>query len=411
MNRKKRVISRMIGLFSANVFLITNILISVLFAVPVMAADYYTEGFFKYSIVNQEYISIHSYYGTEKEVVIPDSIAGLPVLCIEAKAFYGNSAVEKITIPYTVREIGEDAFGNMPALKEIVTQSEGVSDKISDSLEDNKPKPDPEEQEPEQSLEEKSPEPDNGEQEPEQSLEVESPENSTEESKNDNVENNTPENKTETDTSKEQESQPDTQKDTQPDTQPETQPDAQQETQQDVQPDTQPESKDVVIKVEEPENKQFSQEQLNKIVIAEEYEEDEQKRIDVPGMKDTYITVDENKHLMIENADEGVVLDDSQKYAISEDQDGNIRITDEKGNPVVVDEKGEIHFSNKEGETIAENASNLISSDSEIVDTVMDDMGKKQSNRYLLWIAFGVVLVVLAGAGIVFWKKKRKQAL
>lgn len=322
MNRKKRVISRMIGLFSVNAFLATLILRSVLFTVPVMAADYYTEGFFKYSIVNQEYISIHSYYGTEKEVVIPDSIAGLPVLCIEAKAFYGNSAVEKITIPYTVREIGEDAFGNMPALKEIVTQSEEVSDKISDSLEDK------------------------------------SSENSTEESKNE-----------------------------------------------------QPESKDVVIKVEEPENKQFSQEQLNKIVIAEEYEEDEQKRIDVPGMKDTYITVDENKHLMIENADEGVVLDDSQKYAISEDQDGNIRITDEKGNPVVVDEKGEIHFSNKEGETIAENASNLISSDTEIVTTGMDDMGKKQSSRYLLWIAFGVVLVVLAGAGIVFWKKKRKQVL
>lgn len=339
MNRKKRVISRMIGLFSVHAFLTTVILISLLFALPVMAADYYTEGFFKYSIVNQEYISIHSYYGTEKEVVIPDSIAGLPVLCIEAKAFYGNSAAQKITIPYTVREIGEDAFGNMPALKEIVTQSEEVSDKVSDSLEDNKPKPDPEEQE------------------PEQSHEVESPENSTEESKNE-----------------------------------------------------QPESKDVVVKVEEPENTPFSQDQLNQIEIAEEYEEeeDEQKRIDVPGMKDTYITVDENKHLIIENADEGVVLDDSQKYAISEDQDGNIRITDEKGNPVVVDEKGEIHFSNREGDEIAENASNLISSDSEIVTTGMDDMGKKQSSRYLLWIAFGVVLVVLAGAGIVFWRKKRK---
>lgn len=318
MNRKKRVISRMIGLFSVNVFLTTVILISLLYALPVMAADYYTEGFFRYSIVNQEYISIHSYYGIEKEVVIPDSIAGLPVLCIEAKAFYGNSATQKITIPYTVREIGEDAFGNMPALKEIVTQSEGVSDKISDSLEDKSPEPDPEEQEPEQSLEEKSPEPDN-----------------------------TP----------------------------------------------------------------FSQDQLNQIEIAEEYEEDEQKKIDVPGMKDTYITVDENKHLMIENAAEGVVLDDSQKYAISEDQDGNIRITNEKGNPVVVDEKGEIHFSNKEGETIAENASNLISSDTEIVTAEMDDMGKKQSNRYPIWIAFGVVLVVLAGAGIVFWKKKRKQMI
>ena len=325
MNKKKRVISRIIGLFSVNVFLITVILISVLFVVPVMAADYYTEGFFKYSIVNQEYISIHSYYGTEKEVVIPESIAGLPVLCIEAKAFYGNSAVEKITIPYTVREIGEDAFGNMPALKEIVTQSEEVSDKISDSL-DNKNKED-------------------GEKE------------------------NTKDNEAET-----------------------------------------------VINVEEPDETQFSQEQLDKIEIEPDEEKEtkpqnemqEEKKIDIPGEKNTHITVDENNHLVVENDDEGVVIDDSQEYIVSEDQDGNTIISDEKGNQVVVTEGGVIQFTDKEGNEIAENASNMISSDSEIVDTVIDDTGKKESNMYLLWIAFGVVLVVLAGAGIVFWKKKRK---
>lgn len=319
MNKKKRVISRMMGLFSVNVFLTTVILISVLFAVPVKAADYYTEGFFKYSIVNQEYISIHSYYGTEKEVVIPESIAGLPVLCIEAKAFYGNSAARKITIPYTVRKIGEDAFGNMPVLKEIVTQSEEASDKVSDNL-DNKNKEDGE----------------NG---------------------------NTKDNEAET-----------------------------------------------VVNVEESDETQFSQEQLDKIKIEpdEEKETQEEKKIDIPGEKNTYITVDENNHLVVENDDEGVVLDDSQEYIVSEDQDGNTIISDEKGNQVVVTEDGVIQFTDKEGNEIAENASNMISSDFEIVDTVIDDTGKKQSNRYLLWIALSVVLVVLAGAGIVFWKKKRK---
>lgn len=324
MNRKKRVISRMIGLFSVNVFLTTVILISVLFAVPVMAADYYTEGFFKYSIVNQEYISIHSYYGTEKEVVIPESIAGLPVLCIEAKAFYGNSAAQKITIPYTVREIGEDAFGNMPALKEIVTQSEEVSDKISDSLDDK--------------------------------------------NKEDGEKENTKDNEEEN-----------------------------------------------VVNVKEPDETQFSQEQLDKIEIEpdEEKETQEEKKIDIPGEKNTHITVDENNHLVVENDDEGVVLDDSQEYIVAEDQDGNTIISDEKGNQVVVTEGGVIQFTDKEGNEIAENASNMISSDSEIVDTVMDDTvmddtGKKHSNMYLLWIAFGVVFVVLLGAGIVFWKKKRK---
>ena len=38
--------------------------------------------------------------------------------------------------------------------------------------------------------------------------------------------------------------------------------------------------------------------------------------------------------------------------------------------------------------------------------TVMDDIGNKQSNRYFLLVASGVVIVALAGAGIVFWKKK-----
>lgn len=325
MNKKKKVIKRMTELFSVHVFLITVILTLVLFSVPVMAADYYTEGFFKYSIVNQEYISIHSYYGTEKEVVIPESIAGLPVLCIEAKAFYGNSAAQKITIPYTVREIGEDAFGNMPALKEIVTQSEEVSDKISDSL-DNKNKED-------------------GEKE------------------------NTKDNEAET-----------------------------------------------VINVEEPDETQFSQEQLDKIEIEPDEEKEtkpqnemqEEKKINIPGEKNTHITVDENNHLVVENDDEGVVIDDSQEYIVSEDQDGNTIISDEKGNQVVVTGDGVIQFTDKEGNEIAENASNMISSDSEIVDTVMDDTGKKQSNMYLLWIAFGVVFVVLLGAGIVFWKKKRK---
>lgn len=325
MNRRKRVNRRMTGLFSVDAFLINVILISLLFAVPVMAADYYTEGFFKYSIVNQEYISIHSYYGTDKEVVIPESIAGLPVLCIEAKAFYGNSAVQKITVPYTVREIGEDAFGNMPELKEIVTQSEEVSDKVLDSL-DNKNKED-------------------GEKE------------------------NTKDNEAET-----------------------------------------------VINVKEPEETQFSQEQLDKIEIESDEEKEtqgeketqEEKKIDVPGEKNIHITVDENNHLVVENDDEGVVFDDSQEYIVSEDQDGNTIISDEKGNQVVVTEDGVIQFTDKEGNEIAENASNMISSDSEIVDTVIDDTGKKQSNRYLLWITFGVVLVVLAGAGIVFWKKKRK---
>jgi hypothetical protein len=103
-------------------------------AASVLADDtYYTEGFFKYSI-NGDSVSIHSYYGNESEVVIPDHIAALPVTEIEAEAFSGNTTVTKITIPCTVTSVGESAFSNMSALKTIVNQSETLNLEVPENI-------------------------------------------------------------------------------------------------------------------------------------------------------------------------------------------------------------------------------------------------------------------------------------
>lgn len=103
-------------------------------AVSVLADDtYYTEGFFKYSI-NGDSVSIHSYYGNESEVEIPDHIAALPVTEIEVEAFSGNTTVTKITIPYTVTSVGKSAFSDMSRLKTIINQSEGLELEVPETV-------------------------------------------------------------------------------------------------------------------------------------------------------------------------------------------------------------------------------------------------------------------------------------
>jgi hypothetical protein len=116
--------------------LLVGICLSVAYlsAVPALAdGTYYTEGFFQYSI-HGDSVSIHSYYGNESEVVIPDHIAALPVTEIEAEAFSGNTTVTKITIPYTISSVGESAFSNMSKLKTVVNQSEGLEIEVPESV-------------------------------------------------------------------------------------------------------------------------------------------------------------------------------------------------------------------------------------------------------------------------------------
>lgn len=63
-------------------------------------------------------------YGkTLSEVVIPDTLAGLPVTAVAAGAFAENSVVEKITFGVNVSSVGLEAFKNCSALRGIYITS------------------------------------------------------------------------------------------------------------------------------------------------------------------------------------------------------------------------------------------------------------------------------------------------
>jgi len=62
---------------------------------------------------------ITSYNGGLKEVVIPDMLGGHPVTIIDDWAFFDNEAMEKITLPDSVKKIGYGAFSTCHALCEI----------------------------------------------------------------------------------------------------------------------------------------------------------------------------------------------------------------------------------------------------------------------------------------------------
>ncbi|HQL88935.1 MAG TPA: leucine-rich repeat domain-containing protein, partial [Lentisphaeria bacterium] len=76
-------------------------------AMPSALAE--TDGFYTYSIDNQKAI-ITKYQGPGGDVVIPSSINGYPVTCIEKKAFSDCSGITSIVIPDNVTGIGAGAF-------------------------------------------------------------------------------------------------------------------------------------------------------------------------------------------------------------------------------------------------------------------------------------------------------------
>lgn len=94
-------------------------------------ADYYTEGYFIYSIGQGE-ARIRSYFGDEKDVIIPCSLAGRPVTAIDSYAFAGCREMENLTIPDTVKEVGAHAFIGADSLDKVINQSKGLSIPVSE---------------------------------------------------------------------------------------------------------------------------------------------------------------------------------------------------------------------------------------------------------------------------------------
>lgn len=94
---------------------LSNILLVLMVAFQVEASDVYTEDYLKYTI-NDNAICICGYFGSEKEVTIPATIAGYPVSEIASGAFSNADTVEKVNLPDTVMKVENNAF----SMKQIV---------------------------------------------------------------------------------------------------------------------------------------------------------------------------------------------------------------------------------------------------------------------------------------------------
>ena len=54
---------------------------------------------------------------TDKEIVFPSSYNGLPIIAIKKEAFKNNTGIQAITIPDTIKSVGDNAFSNCSNLK------------------------------------------------------------------------------------------------------------------------------------------------------------------------------------------------------------------------------------------------------------------------------------------------------
>lgn len=92
----------------------------------VHAEERYTEGFFQYTVAKEE-VTIHSYFGKETEVTIPEKIAGYPVTMIKDSTFFNKDEVKTVVVPYTVTSVDEQTFLDMKHLERIILKSDQVN--------------------------------------------------------------------------------------------------------------------------------------------------------------------------------------------------------------------------------------------------------------------------------------------
>lgn len=76
------------------------------------------EGDYDY-IVQDGSVTIVKYNGTSENIVIPDTIDGLPVKAIGDSAFRNNSTLKSVVISDSVISIGTSAFESCSALKTV----------------------------------------------------------------------------------------------------------------------------------------------------------------------------------------------------------------------------------------------------------------------------------------------------
>lgn len=72
-------------------------------------------------------VRFEKYTGQEKEVRLPETVEGLPLTVIGAKAFLSCKSVEHLVLPRTIRAVEDWGFAHMKQLKEIVLPAEEVA--------------------------------------------------------------------------------------------------------------------------------------------------------------------------------------------------------------------------------------------------------------------------------------------
>ncbi len=116
-----------------SIILSVIMLISVFAAVPLTADAVYIDyeirknDTFEYMYYKDEgYVCIYSYLGKDAEVVIPETIDGLPVTSTVPELFTDCDFVTKITLPDTMTYVGEDAFTDTAFYKNKKNWENGV---------------------------------------------------------------------------------------------------------------------------------------------------------------------------------------------------------------------------------------------------------------------------------------------
>jgi hypothetical protein len=72
--------------------------------------QYIASGNYRYYLNDDGNAVIDSYYGNENNLVIPSTLDGHTVVCIDSDTFYDCENIENIQIPDSVKSIGSDAF-------------------------------------------------------------------------------------------------------------------------------------------------------------------------------------------------------------------------------------------------------------------------------------------------------------
>ena len=84
--------------------------IAIIFSTMIIASALSYNGFSYRTTLSRDEIIITGYTGTDKKIIVPSEIKGLPVAIINKDAFMYNKEITSVTIPSTVEEIGDNAF-------------------------------------------------------------------------------------------------------------------------------------------------------------------------------------------------------------------------------------------------------------------------------------------------------------